>query len=330
MSYRCLIGSLACFLVIAGCRQPTSSGGPTQEGRPKIAVIPKGTTHDFWTSVHAGAKAAADEFGVDIIWKGPTDEGRFADQINIVEDMITQRVDGVVLAPTHDEALADVVKKCHAKGIPISIFDSGIKCDPSNYVTFAATDNYKGGVLAARRMAELLGKKGKVGMVKCQPGGASTMEREAGFRDTLKKEFPEMELVDEKWGYSLREKSVNAAEDILTRAQGTLDGLFGSNESSAAGILEALKGRQLAGKIKFVGFDTSPDLIAGMQAGFIHGLVVQNPYKMGYEGVKSIVDSRAGKEVPKRIDTGAAVVTKENMNQPEMQKLINPPKVRPT
>jgi ribose transport system substrate-binding protein len=321
---------MAAAFVLAGCNQSAKTGSaPAKPGRMKIAVIPKGTTHDFWTSVHAGAEAAGKDLGVDIIWKGPTDEGRYADQISIVEDMITQKVDGIVLAPTHDQALADVVVKSHQKGIPISIFDSGIKCDPSNYVTFAATDNYKGGVLGAKRLAELLGGKGKVAMVMCQPGGASTMEREAGFRETLKKEFPGMELVDEKWGYSLREKSVNAAEDILTRSQGKLDGFFGSNESSAAGILQALKDRQLAGKVKFVGFDTSPDLIAGLEAGIIHGLVVQNPFKMGYEGVRSIVDFKAGRQVPKRIDTGAAVVTKENMNQPEMQKLINPPKLRP-
>jgi len=295
----------------------------------KIAVIPKGTTHDFWTSVHAGAKAAADKLGVDIIWKGPTDEGKFADQISIVEDMITQGVDGIVLAPTHEEALSDVVVKAYKKGIPVTIFDSGIRADPSNYITFAATDNYQGGVLGARRLAQLLEGKGKVAMVKCQPGGASTMEREAGFRETLKKEFPNIELVDEKWGYSLREKSVNAAEDILTRSQGKLDGFFGSNESSTAGILQALKDRQLAGKIKFVGFDTSPDLIAALEAGILHGTVVQNPFKMGYEGVKSIVDHKAGRAVPKRIDTGVAVVTRENMNEPAMQKLINPPKVRP-
>jgi ribose transport system substrate-binding protein len=293
-----------------------------------IAVIPKGTTHDFWTAVHAGAKSAAEDLKVDIIWKGPTDEGRFADQINIVEDMITRRVDGIVLAPTHGKSLVPVIHKAHEKGIPLTVFDSGAEVEESKYVTFAATDNYKGGVLAAQRMAELLGGKGRVAMVMVMPGGVSTTKREAGFRDTLKKEFPDLKLVDEKWGYALREKSIVAAEDILTRHQGKLDGLFGSNETSAAGILRAIQQRKLEGKIKFVGFDASPDLIAGMAKGIIHGLVVQNPFKMGYEGVKSIVDHKAGKTVPKRIDTGVAVVTKENMTQPDMARLLNPPKVR--
>ncbi len=329
MRIRTLVVSLLGVCLLVGCKQSsTGTGGASRSNRMRIAVIPKGTTHDFWTSVHAGAEAAAKEFDVDIIWKGPTDEGRYADQISIVEDMITQKADGIVLAPTHDKALADVVIKSHQKGIPISIFDSGVATDPNVYVTFAATDNYQGGVMAARRLAELLGNKGKIGIVKCQPGGASTMDREAGFEDTLKKEFPNMQVADWKWGYSLREKSVNAAEDILTKSQGNLDGFFGSNESSAAGVLQALKDRKLGGKIKFVGFDTSPDLIAGLEAGIIHGLVVQNPYKMGYEGVKSIIDFKAGKKVAKRIDTGAAVVTKENMNTPEMHKLLYPPKVR--
>jgi ribose transport system substrate-binding protein len=295
-----------------------------------IAVLPKGTTHDFWTAVHAGAKAAAEEFDVDIIWKGPADEGSFAQQVNIVEDMITQRVDGIVLAPTHGKILAEVILKAHKKGIPLTVFDSGAEVDPSKYVTFAATDNYKGGVLGARHLAKLIGGKGRVAMVKVTPGGVSTMKREAGFRETLEKEFPDtIQLVEEKWGYALREKSVLAANDILTRQQGKLDGFFGSNETSAVGIMLALNQRKLAGKIKFIGFDASPDLIAGLKDGVVDGLVVQNPYKMGYEGVKSIVDAKAGKTVRKRIDTGVAVVTKANMTKPDMAKLLNPPKVRP-
>ena len=324
MAARYVIGSLVLAVVVAGCeRKPKSSGKMT------IAVIPKGTTHDFWTAVHAGAQAASQELGVDIVWKGPTDEGSFQKQISIVEDMITKRVDGIVLAPTHGQILSDVILKAHKKGIPLTVFDSGAEVDPSKYVTFAATDNYKGGVLAAERLAELLGAKGNVAMVMVTPGGVSTMKREAGFRETLKKKFPNMKLVDEKWGYALREKSIIAAEDIMTRQQGKLDGFFGSNETSAAGILQALEQRKLGGKIKFVGFDASPDLIAGLKKGVIHGLVVQNPFKMGYDGVKSIVDFKAGRTVPKRIDTGVAVVTGQNMNEPEMARLLNPPKVRP-
>jgi len=330
MTVRTVIGSLVVATMLVGCKQgPGTGGGEAGAGKMTIAVIPKGTTHDFWTAVHAGARSAAEAFGVNIIWKGPPDEGKFAQQISIVEDMITQRVDGIVLAPTHGKSLVDVILKAYDKGIPLTVFDSGADVDPSKYVTFAATDNYKGGVLGARHLCKLIGGKGNVAMVKVMPGGVSTTKREDGFRDTLKKEFPGVHLVDERWGRALREKSVAAANDILTKNQGKLDGFFGSNETSAVGILLALSQRKLAGKIKFVGFDASPDLIAGLKEGVIHGLVVQNPFKMGYEGVKSIVDHKAGKAVPKRMDTGVAVVTPQNMDTPEMAKLLSPPKVRP-
>jgi ribose transport system substrate-binding protein len=315
--------SLLLLGLLTGCKPSAGSA----DRKVTIAVVPMGTTHDFWTAVHAGAKAAADDLGVDIIWKGPTDEGQFAQQISIVEDMITRRVDGIVLSPTHGSALKDVILKVGKNGIPLTIFNAGADVDESNYVTFAATDNYKGGVLAARRLGELLGGTGSVAMIKTSPGNVGTGKREAGFRDTLAKDFPNIRLLDERWGMSKREDSAKAAEDVLTRHQGKLDGFFGSNESSTAGILLSLKQRGLAGKTKFVGFDSSPDLIAGMKEGAIHGLVVQNPFKMGYVGVESIVDFKAGKTVPKRIDTGVVLVTPENMNEPAMAKLINPPKV---
>lgn len=329
MTLRTTIGCLIAVTLLSGCKQSAGPGGSgAKSGKMQIAVLPKGTTHDFWTAVHAGALAAGKEFDVDIIWKGPAAEGSFQQQVDIVEDMITKRVDGIVLAPTHGKILKKVILKAHEKGIPLSVFDSGADVEESKYVTFAATDNYKGGVLGARHLGKLIGGKGSVALVKVTPGGVSTMKREAGFRDTLKKEFPDIKLIDEKWGYALREKSVLAAEDLLTAYPGKLDGFFGSNETSAVGIMLALDQRKLGGKIKFVGFDASPDLIAGMKRGVVNGLIVQNPFKMGYEGVKSIVDAKAGKKVAKRIDTGVAVVTKENMDQPEMSKLLNPPKVR--
>lgn len=335
MTVKTRIGFLLATIICVGCRQqaPTSAPSATPgepRGKVTIAVIPKATTHDFWTAVHAGARAAAEEFGVDIIWKGPTDEGKFAQQIDIVEDMLSRKVDGIVLAPTHGQSLKGVIEKAHDKGVPLTVFDSGADVSEDKYLTFAATDNYQGGILGARALCRLIGNKGNVALVKVMPGGVSTMQREQGFRDTLGKEFPDVKLVDEKWGYALRERSQAAAEDILTAHPDGIDGFFGSNETSAAGILLALKQRNLAGKIKFIGFDASPDLIAAMKEGTINGLVVQHPFKMGYEGVKSIVDFKAGRAVPKRIDTGVVVVTPENMSRPEIAKLLNPPKVRPS
>ena len=224
-------------------------------------------------------------------------------------------------AATHEEALVRVIHKAAKAKIPLALFDSGAKTD--KYVTFAATDNYLGGVKAADEIARLLNGKGRVAIIGVMPGGASTMAREKGFQDHLKEKYPDLKVVAFQYGMSDRAKSMAVTENILT-AHPKLDGIFGPNESSAVGALQALRGRRLAGKVKLVGFDSSPTLVEGLERGHIHSLIVQNPFGMGYEGVKAIVDHRAGKTVPKRIDTGVFVVTKANLKTKKIQDIVNP------
>ncbi len=285
----------------------------------RIAVIPKGTTHVFWESVHEGARKAAEETGVEIFWNGPEREGDREKQIQIIEDFITQRVSGIVLAPNDSKALVPVVEKIQQQKIPCVIIDSGI--DTDKYVSFVATDNYQGGVIAARRMGEILSNKGKVIVVKYSPGSASTTSRENGFIETIQKELPNIEIVDTKYGMDTVETALQATEDLLTK-NAELDGLFACNESTSVGALRALQSQGRVGKIKMIGFDAGKLLIEGVKNGDIDSLVVQNPRKMGYEGVKAVMDKLDGKEVPRRIDTGVVLVTKENMNTPEIQLLI--------
>lgn len=285
----------------------------------RIAVIPKGTTHIFWESVHEGAKKAAQETGVEIFWNGPEREGDREKQIQIIEDFITQRVSGIVLAPNDSKALVPVVEKIQQRQIPCVIIDSGI--DTDKYVSFVATDNYQGGVIAAKRMGEILGNKGKVIVVKYSPGSASTTMRENGFIETIGKEFPYIEIVDTKYGMDTVETALQATEDLLTK-NAVLDGLFACNESTSVGALRALQSQGRVGKMKMIGFDAGKLLIEGVKSGEIDSLVVQNPTKMGYEGVKAVVAVLEGKEVRRRIDTGVALVTRENLNTPEIQSLL--------
>ena len=290
-----------------------------QGSQRRIAVIPKGITHIFWESIRRGAEKAGAEAGVKIFWNGPEREGNREMQIQIIEDFITQKVSGFVLAPIDNKALVPSVEKIYARNIPCVIIDSGI--DTDKYVSFVATDNYKGGVIAARRMGKILYGKGKIVVVKYAPGSASTMKRENGFINTIKKEFPEIEIVDTKYGMDTVETALQAAEDLLTKNV-ELDGLFACNESTSVGALRALQSQGRAGKMKMIGFDAGGLLIEGVKTGAVDSLVVQNPYKMGYEGVKALIATLDGKKVERRVDTGVALVTKENLETPEIQALV--------
>ncbi|MDX9754542.1 MAG: substrate-binding domain-containing protein [bacterium] len=315
-----LLCALALVLVLGGCGSKEATDS-TQTATREIAVVPKGTSHIFWQAVHAGAVTAGKEFGAKILWQGPQTETMKEQQASIVRDFLVRGVDGIVLAPQDKDALVDVVKEVAIDGIPLAIFDSGIETD--EYVSFVATDNYKGGVEAARLMAQLMNNKGTCIIVKVDPGSASTIAREQGFEETLAKEFPEIQILGSQYGYSDREKSRAAAEDLLSRFP-DVDAIYGPNESSTAGALLALQARQLDGKKIFVGFDSSEELVKALRDGGINGLILQNPFNMGYQGVKAIIDHLEGKEVPKQIDTGVYVITPDTMNTPENQKLLTP------
>jgi len=307
---------LLASVVFVGCNRNAGNG------KKVIAVIPKGVSHFFWKSVEAGALAAGRDFGVDIRWKGPAQETDYTGQINIVEDAIATRVDGIVLAPSHGDALVPAVLRANQAGIPITIFDSGISTD--KYLAYVATDNRQGGVVGAERIGEKLGGKGQVAILGVKKGSVSTDQREEGFQDTIQKKFPGIKIVQFLYGDADRSKSLDRATDILT-AHPDLNGIFASNESSSVGAVQAIKQKNLQGKVILVGFDSSPNLLEDVKAGAIDSLVLQDPYKMGYEGVRTIVDKLNGKEPQRMMDTGVKLLTKENMDTPEMQKLTKNP-----
>jgi ribose transport system substrate-binding protein len=304
---------LLCFLLTASCNRST---------KPRIAVVPKGQSHIFWQTIHAGALKAGSELGVEVLWNGPALETEFSRQVGIIEDFINQRVDGIALAPSHGEAIVPVVERAAAERIPVTIFDSGLKTD--KYISYVSTDNYKGGVIAAERMGTLLPEGGRIAMLATQPGGVSTMEREAGFRETIEKKFPKIQIVAMQFGMSDRAKSLAVAEDIMT-ANPNLVAMFCSNESGTIGAVQAARSKGTAGKLKLVGFDSSPTLIEDVAAGNIDSLVVQNPFRMGFLAVETLVNHIHGKTPEKRIDTGATLVTAANLKEPAIQELLNPP-----
>ena len=309
-------------LVLSGCggKDAPPAGGGARTFR--IAVIPKGMTHEFWKSIHAGAVQAAGELGVEILWKGPQKVDDRAQQITVVEDVISRGVDGIVLAPLDDRALIRPVQDAGREKIPVIIIDSGLQ--GRDYISFVATDNYQGGVLAARRMGELLSGKGRIFMVRYLEGSASTAERERGFLETVTKDWPGLRLlVKDQFAGATTESAYQLGENLLGRFP-DVEGVFCPNESSTFGMLRALQESRLAGKVKFVGFDSSPKLVQALRDGHLHGLILQNPVKMGYLGVTWMVQYLRGRTIPDRVDTGVTLVTKETMDSPEIKALLSP------
>jgi ribose transport system substrate-binding protein len=310
------------------CNKP---GGPAASGKKKltIAVIPKGTTHEFWKSIHAGSNKAASELSaqgneVEVIWKGPLREDDREQQIQVVEGFTSQGVDGIVLAPLDNRALVRPVEDAKRAGVPTVIIDSALESDA--IVSFVATDNRKGGVLAADRLGQLLNGKGKVLVLRYAEGSASTTDREEGFLGEIKQKFPGIELVStDQYAGATRDTAKRASENLLNRFGDEVQGIFTPNESATAGMLLALQDIGKAGKVTFVGFDASQVFIDAINANQLHGIVVQNPFNMGYLGVRSIVDHLQGKPVEKRIDTGVTMVTRDNLGAPEIQTLLHPP-----
>jgi len=299
-----------------------SSKKSAEPGSLQIAVVPKGMTHEFWNAIHAGAVKAGRELGVEVIWKGPHKEDDREGQIIVVEDMIARGVDGIILAPLDDQALVRPVREAQREGIPVIIIDSPLK--GSDYVSYIATDNYKGGVLAAEHLGQLLGGRGKIFLIRCHEGSASSTLREQGFYETTQREFPEIEFLSKDlYAGVTTESAYQALENLLNRFP-DVDGIFCPNESTTFGGLRALQDKGLAGRVKFVGFDSSQKLVDGLRQGQIHGLVLQNPFNMGYLGVKAIVAHHRGEKVLARVDTGETLVTPENMDQPEIQALLFP------
>jgi ribose transport system substrate-binding protein len=299
------------LLCLAGCRTDT---------KPVIGVVPKGANHVFWQTVHAGALKAAKEVKVDVEWNAPTLEIDSSRQIAIVESMVNRKLAGIALAPVDRKALVGVVERAAAAGIPVAIFDSDI--DTDKRVTYVATDNREGGRIAARKMADLLLGEGEVAIISFMPGSAATMEREEGFREQMTKSFPRIKIVQTAYGMADRAKARAAAENIMT-AHPNLRGLFADNESSSAGAVLAIKARGDA-KVRMVAFDSNDQLVADLQDRYIVALVVQKPLQRGYESVMALGRKLAGQRVASRVDLSAVLVTRADLEKPDVIELLHP------
>jgi ribose transport system substrate-binding protein len=281
-----------------------------------IAVVPMGTSHVYWKAVEAGARQACKELGIDMTWKGPLKENDRAQQIAIVEQFVSENKSGIVIAPLDDTALKRPIDAAMAKKIPVVIIDSSLKGEPGkDFVSFVATDNHAGGKMAAEELLRLLDGKGKVILLRGQEGTASTTAREEGFLEEIKKHPDIQILLDNRYAGNTAAEAQTTAMNLMDKIR-QADGMFCPNEGTTFGTLLALRQAGLAGKIKLVGFDTSPALIEGVKKGEIK--------EMAYDGVKILVAKIRGEDVPQKEDSGAVLITAENLNTPEIQELLAP------
>lgn len=295
--------------------------------RITIAVIPKGTSHVFWQSIHAGAKRAARELDVDIVWRGPLREDDRDSQVSEVENAVARGVSGIALAPLDEAALVAPVMSARRRNIPVVIFDSGLK--GGEFISFVATDNDKGGALAAEHLGKSLSAGGKVILMRYAEGHDSTTRREEGFLSGLKA-YPQIEVLSSNQYVGADvEGAYKRAEALLTRYKtptGSLgvDGIFAPNESSAFAVMRVLQDNGWGGKVKFVGFDASDGLVKGLRDGIIDALVVQDPVRMGYLSVTTMVQHLRGEPVQPRIDTGVHLITRDALDRPDVKQLVQP------
>lgn len=319
-----LLVAVALFGIGCGDSGPSGDMGVDPDSdRPQIAVIPKGTTHDFWRTIHAGALAASEAFDVDIIWMSGEREDDRRQQIEVVQNFIARGVDAIVLAPLDETALVRPVEQAEQRGIPVVVIDSGLQSDA--YRSFVATDNLEGGRMGARRMGDLLNGEGKVILLRYSEGSASTAEREEGFLEVLEADYPDIEIISSnQYAGVTKETAYQASQNLLNRYGDEVDGIFCPNEPVTFGMLRALQNAGRAGDVFLIGFDTSETLLEAIEEGTVHGLVSQDPYNMGYQGVATAVDVLNGEEVSDRIATRLEIITDENMDDPDIQELINP------
>jgi ribose transport system substrate-binding protein len=309
--------SASLLSLLTACGSAEAPGG----GKPRVAVIPKGTTHVFWQAVEKGARQGGEEAGLEVVFKGPLQENDRAQQIQLVQQFLSEDIAGLALAPLDHAALVPVVAAAKARSIPVVIFDSDLDGTAGqDFASFVATDNEAGGRMAGEHLAGLLGGKGKVVLLRYQVGSASTEARETGFLAAARAAGLEVTVENRYAGATAGEAKTAALNlaDSLREAQG----VFCSNESATNGMLLALEQLGLAGSLRFVGFDASPPLVAGLKAGKLDALVVQDPVRMGELAVTTLAAALAGEKVEARIDTGAQVATQANMGEPGIARLL--------
>ena len=296
--------------------------GAASASAGEIAVIVKTVNSTFWQNVQKGAEAAIkDSNDHTMTFQGPAAESAIADQVNMVENAVNRKVDAILLAPSDPDALTPAVKKAWEARIPVVIIDSQLADGSDKYYrSFLATDNRKAGEAAAKALIDKAGTTGKIAVMSYVAGAGSEIGRVGGFVDYIKANS-KLEVVGPYYSQSQMATALNQTTDVLA-ANGDLVGIFGANEPTAIGMGRAIKQAGKSGKLTAIGFDGNQDLQEFVKDGTLNAIVVQGSYQMGEKGIETLLKVLNKEKVEKVVDTGAVVVTKDNIDQPEAKNVL--------
>jgi ribose transport system substrate-binding protein len=319
LSRRTLIG-FAGAIFVAGAALPPAALAQ----KPTIPCIVKDTTSNYWQIVFAGARKAAKDLNVNVPELGAQSESDINGQIGILENAVSEHPAAIVIAPTQFHALGKPIEEA-AKQVKIIGIDSA--ADTNAFVSFLQTDNTQAGRVAADSLAEAIKQKygkaeGDVALITSLPGVGSLDQRAKGFKEELAK-YPGLKLVADKVADGMATTGLNITTDLIT-ANPNLRGIFASNLIMAQGAGQAIAENHAADKIKLIGFDSDDKLIGYLKDGTIYALIIQDPFRMGYEGVKTALAASKGEKVPATVDTGVTAITKANMDTPKCRHLLDP------
>ncbi|WP_303968703.1 ABC transporter substrate-binding protein [Sporosarcina ureae] len=317
-----LSGVLATSLLFAACSDDGASGdgaGEIEEGKPYVAVVSKGFQHQFWQAVKQGAEEAAEEFDVSLTFEGPESESQVDKQVEMLQAALDKKPDAIGFAALDSKAASPLLKEADSKDIPIIAFDSGVDSDIP--LATASTDNRAAAALAADKMAEAIGEEGKVALIVHDQTSVTGTDRRDGFKEQIESKYPKIEIVDIQYGAGDHLKSTDLAKAVM-QAHPDLKGMFGSNEGSAIGVVNAVNELNKGGKITIIGFDSGKQQLDAVKSGVMTGAVTQNPVGIGYETVKAAVEALDGKELEKVIDTGFYWYDKDNIDDEEIQAAV--------
>ena len=323
MINRLVIAAITALFIFTGCGDKGSSGSNSTTDKKKIVVVPKAYDVDFWKVVHGGmAKAAIENPNYEVVWQSPSVNGDSSSQKATMETLIGQQYDAISVAPIDERELVKTISSAKKAGVKVLVWDSGVSKE-DDIETFIATDNYKGGVLCAEALAKAMDQKGTVAMLRYVEGSASTTKREQGFLDTIKKyEGITYKEINQRGGKD--EATAKTASENILQANKDIQGFFCPNQTTTEGMLLALKQLNQNGKIKVVGFDFNPAIADAIKSGDLYATAAQNPFRMGYLAVTEAIKVLEGKKIEKRVDTGVAIITNENMNSEEMKEVLFP------
>jgi ribose transport system substrate-binding protein len=315
-TYFAILGRLclpACLCLLIGCRSESSR---------TIAIIPGTTATEFWEAAHAGAAAAARETGFHIYWNGPTSEDDIEKQIFLVNRAIDSDAGGLVVAPANYLALVGSVRQALSKHIPTVVIRSSLPMPAGRGLSYIVNDDQETGRLAALRVGTLLSGQGSVAILGLDPSGPGSVVRARAIEVEFEKSFPLVSVVEKKAGSSNTAEAQQIAQEILAEHP-RLDAIITLDVTATEGTWAALSALGRTKKVKLIGCGQEVDLMASIRHGDIDSVVVENTYEMGFRAVESIAARKRGETVPDTIELDPVLVTTENIDTAEVQKMLS-------